>query len=109
MSVILKGKLFCLHCQKETPHTLIYVGHPLSGKSYLKKIKCENCKTVIELDRIKILEVYSKRMVKRVFTKPNRLTNEIKADLTNFIKSLPIRIITKPYRTAKEIIEIVKD
>ena len=109
MSVILKGKLFCLHCQKETPHTLTYVGHPLSGKSYLKKIKCDYCKTVIELDRIKILEIYGKQMVKRVFTKPKRLTEEIKSDLTNFIKSLPIRIITKPYRTAKEVIEIVKD
>ena len=109
MSVILKGKLFCLHCGKETPHTLTYAGHPLSGESYLRKIKCEDCKTVIELDRIKILEFYGKQMVKRVLTKPGRLTKEIRADLTNFIRPLPIRIITKPYRTAKEILEIVKD
>ena len=109
MSVILKGKLFCLHCHQETPHTLIYAGHPLSGESYLRKVKCEDCKTVIELDRIKILELYGKQMVKRVFTKPSRLTKEIRADLTNFIKSLPIRIITKPYRAAKEVLEIIKD
>ena len=109
MSVILKGKLYCLHCHTETPHTLTYAGHPLSGDSYLRKIKCEDCKTVIELDRIKILELYGKQVVKRVLTKPSRLTKEIRDDLTNFIKSLPIRIITKPYRTAKEILEIVKD
>ena len=109
MSVILKGELYCLHCSKETPHTLTYAGHPLSGESYLRKIKCEDCKTIIELDRIKILELYGKQLVKRALNKPGRLTKEIRADLTNFIKSLPIRIITKPYRTAKEIIDIVKE
>ena len=109
MGITLKGKLYCLYRQKETSHTFTYAGNPLFGESYLRKIRCEDCKTVIELDRIKILELYGKQIVKRLLTKPVRLTKEIRVDLTNFIKSLPIRIITKSYRTAKEVLEIIKD
>jgi hypothetical protein len=36
------------------------------------------------------------------------MTAELERDLTKFILSLPIRIITKPYRIAKEVGEVIK-
>lgn len=108
MSIKLQGKLFCLHCRKETLHTLTYVGRYAKGESYLKRIKCEECKTCLEIEWEKILELYAEHVLERIFTKPHRLTTEIRKGLTKFIKSLPVRIVTKPYRVAGEILEIVK-
>ena len=108
MSIKLQGKVFCLHCRKETLHTLTYAGGYSKGESYLKRIKCEECGTSLEIDRKIILEHYAGHALERIFTKPHRLTGEIRKGLTRFIKSLPIRIITKPYRIGKEIMEIVK-
>ena len=103
MSSKVKTELFCLHCDKETIHTITYSGR------YLHKIKCEKCGTEIALDRRRILETYTADTLDRIFTKPHRLTEEMRKDLTVFITSLPIRIITKPIRMAKEIIDIVKE
>ena len=46
--------------------------------------------------------------MKRILTKPYRMTEELEKDITKFIISLPIRIITKPYRIAKEVGDIIK-
>ncbi len=99
----IKTELFCLHCGKEVPHTIVYAGR------YLNRIKCDRCGTEIALDRKKILESYATDTVERVLTKPHRLTEEMRRDLTTFITSLPIRILTKPYRMAKEILEVIKE
>ncbi len=103
MSNEVKTVLFCLHCERETPHTIIY-----SGK-YLHKIKCEKCGTHIAIDRKRILETYTADTLDRILTKPQRLTEEMRKDLTIFITSLPIRIITKPIRLAKELIDVVRE
>ena len=50
---------------------------------------------------------YTTDFIDRVLTKPQRLTEEIKRDLSQFLKSIPIRILTKPYRIAREIGDIL--
>ncbi len=103
MSNKIETELFCLHCDKETLHTITY-----SGK-YLHRIKCEKCGTEIALDRRRILETYTADTLDRILTKPHRLTEEMRKDLTSLITSLPLRIITKPIRLAKEFIDTVKE
>lgn len=95
--------LFCLHCEKETLHTISYSGR------YLHRIKCEQCGTEIALDRKRILETYTAETLDRILTKPHRVTEEMRKDLTHFITSLPIRIMTKPIRLAKEFMDVVKE
>ena len=103
MSNKIKTELFCLHCDEETLHTITY-----SGK-YLHKIRCGKCGTEVSLDRKRILETYTVDTIDRILTKPHRVTEEMREDLTTFITSLPIRILTKPIRLAKEFIDIVKE
>lgn len=101
MTTKLKTMLFCLCCNKETSHTIIYKG------GYLEDIKCSICGNEIRIDREKLLETYTADFIDRVLTKPHRLTEEIKRDLSQFLKSIPIRILTKPYRIAREIGDIL--
>ena len=103
MTTHLETELFCLHCNRECPHRITYLG------TYLKEVRCQECGTHIEMDRKKILETYTAEIIDRLLTKPHRLTEELRKDLSNFIKSMPIRIMTKPLRVAKEIIEVIKE
>ncbi len=102
MTEVLEARLYCLHCQKEVSHEIHYFDVAL------KSIICKECGTEIKLDRKRILEVESLEYVDRIFTKPRRLTEELRRDLTKFLATLPIRIATKPYRMAKEIVKKVK-
>jgi len=103
MSNKIETELFCLHCDKETLHMITY-----SGK-YLHRIRCKECGTEISLDRKRILESYTADTLDRILTKPHRMTEEMRKDLTSFITSLPVRIVTKPIRLAKEFIDTVKE
>ncbi|KYO65246.1 bh protein [Thermovenabulum gondwanense] len=98
----MEAELFCLHCNKETPHTVYYAGN------ILKRIKCEECGSEIEIRREKLLENYALDFIERILTKPYRMTKELEGDLKKFILSLPIRIVTKPYRIVKEVEDILK-
>ena len=102
MNETIETKLYCLHCQKEAPHRISYFGVAL------KSIQCRVCGTEIKFDRKRILEVESLEFVDRLFTKPKRLTEELRRDLTAFLSTMPIRIATKPYRLAKEIVKKIK-
>lgn len=95
--------LFCLHCEKETPHVITYTG------DYVRKIRCNLCNTEIKIDKDKILKFYTSKALKRLLTKPERLTEELRKDLSSLLVSLPFRIASKPYRMAKEIFEIFKE
>lgn len=102
MTSKMKAELFCLHCNKDTPHTVVYAGKTL------KSIKCTVCGSEIEIRREKLIENYAIDFIERILTKPYRMTRELERDLTKFILSLPIRIITKPYRIAREVGNIIK-
>ncbi len=103
MSTRIDTELFCLHCDRETSHTIVYM------QKYIHRIVCNECGTEIAIDRKKIIETYTSDVIDRVLTKPRRITEEMRKDLTVFITSLPIRIITKPIKMAKEIMDVVKD
>ena len=47
-------------------------------------------------------QIYCKLMLSRITTKPSRLNQEMRKDLTRFLCSIPVRFITKPARIAKE-------
>ncbi len=94
-------ELFCLHCDKECAHTITYAGQ------YLSRVRCKECGTEIELDRTRIMENYATETLERILTKPIRVTEEMRKDLTAFLASVPIRIMTKPYRMAKEIMDVI--
>ncbi len=102
MTTTMKTELFCLHCNQERLHTIIYLG------TYLKEVRCQECGAHIEMDRKRILETYTAEAIDRILTKPHRLTEEVRRNLSNFIKSFPIRIITKPLRVVKEVMEVIK-
>ncbi|MGB9813403.1 MAG: bh protein [Thermovenabulum sp.] len=98
----MEAELFCLHCNKNTPHTVYYVGN------VLKRIKCENCGNEIEIRKEKLIENYALDFIERILTKPYRMTKELEGDIKKFILSLPIRIVTKPYRIVREVEDIFK-
>ncbi|HHW04060.1 MAG TPA: bh protein [Thermoanaerobacterales bacterium] len=102
MTSRMEAELFCLHCNKDTPHTVTYVGNTL------KSIKCTQCGNEIEIRREKLLGNYAVDFIERILTKPYRMTKELEGDIKKFILSLPIRIITKPYRIVKEVEDIIK-
>jgi len=96
-------RLYCLHCAKETEHIISYAG------DLLKSLRCQECGMEITLDRKQLLEEYATESIKRILTKPHRLTEEMRQDLAAFLASLPIRILTKPYRIAREIMDVLKE
>lgn len=102
MSSEMKAILFCLHCNKETEHTINYIGNIISS------IRCEKCGTEIEVKKETLIGTYTEDFINRIITKPHRMTKELESDLTSFLISLPIRIITKPYRLLGEVKEIAK-
>ena len=63
----------------------------------------------VQMDQDYIDDNFTQDFVKRVFTKPARLTQEMQADLNAFMRILPYRVITKPYRVYREINEHKND
>ncbi|MCD6427423.1 MAG: hypothetical protein J7L03_04955 [Caldisericaceae bacterium] len=97
-----KAILYCIHCGKETPHELVYIGNEL------QKIKCLTCGMEIFFDKKKLLLTYSEDLVKRILTKPSRISKEALGDLSDFLETFPLRVITKPKRMVDEIKDILK-
>ena len=95
--------LYCIHCEKETPHELIYIGDEL------EKTKCLECGMEISFDKKKMLIEYSEDLVKRILTKPKRISKEAFSNLSEFLKTIPLRVITKPKRIAHEIKNLLDD
>ncbi len=98
-----KTMLYCIHCEKETLHELTYIGDEL------QKIKCLACGMEIFFDKKKLLLVYSEDLVKRILTKPARMSKEAFSDLSDFLKTFPLRIATKPGRMIKEFKDLFKE
>ncbi len=48
------------------------------------------------------MKEFYNELYQRIASKPSRITNEYREDLSHFLFSLPIRVISKPYRLAKD-------
>lgn len=96
----MKADLHCVNCNKNTPHEVIYIG------DNIEKITCLECDTYLEIDENLVMSTYAMDILKRVSSKPERMSNEIKEDLSKFMYSIPIRVVTKPYRMIKEYKEL---
>jgi transcription elongation factor Elf1 len=90
--------LYCSHCHNETLHRILY----LNEKIY--STECTNCHYKTELNLNPRRELY-KEIYKRICSKPARLTQEYKEDLSTFLQKIPKRVITKPYRLKKYVNE----
>lgn len=92
----MEADLYCIHCKGETEHCISYVNEKLSS------VKCEECEHEIEFNIDVTRELY-KEIFARISTKPARMTKEYREDLSQLLFSLPIRVISKPYRLLKDI------
>ncbi|WKY47469.1 bh protein [Eubacteriaceae bacterium ES3] len=99
----MKAYLFCVNCEKETQHEIEY----LNGQ--IDRITCETCHIQVQLNQEFVNAHYKEEFVKRVLSKPSRMTKEMEHDLSGFLKSLPQRVISKPYRVYKEYSHRTKD
>jgi len=99
----IKTSLTCLRCQKDTLHRVVYQG------GMIRAIRCEECGLEVSFDQTKLLALYGEDLVKRVLTKPRRLTEEYERDLFTFFSSIPFRIVTKPYRMLRELESLQDD
>lgn len=95
-------ELHCLHCDRETPHSILYRGKRINS------IKCLECGTEIAINSSRILEKYTSDAVERFLTATKGINEDMRKDLTCFIMSLPVRIITKPVRMAREFLDVLR-
>ena len=99
----MQAYLFCVNCEKETQHEIEY------RNDQIDKITCQTCHIQVKLNQEFVNAHYKEEFVARVLSKPSRMTKEMEADLSGFLKSLPQRVISKPYRVYKEYSHRSKD
>lgn len=99
----IEADLFCVNCENETTHEIEY------KDEQIYRITCENCGIQVQINQEFVNKHFKEEFIKRIFTKPVRMTEEMEADLSLFLKSLPSRVISKPYRVYKEYTEKTKE
>jgi hypothetical protein len=92
----MEAGLYCLHCKEEVDHEITYIN------SQIKSIRCLQCNKTKELKIDMKKELY-REIVERISTKPTRMTEEYRKDLSHLLFSLPFRAIKKPYRLLKDV------
>lgn len=98
----LEANLYCIHCREEVPHEITYI------RDQISHIECMECGKTLEFNH-DIFKEYKKHVYKSFVDKPKQFTEESRKDLSKFLFNLPVRIITKPYRVAKEVRGDVED
>lgn len=97
----MEAGLYCTRCHDETIHRVVYINDKIQS------VECEECHRVtgVKIDPKKALyeEVYD-----RISSKPSRITQEYKQDLSKFVSGMPMRVISKPYRLMKYVNETRK-
>ncbi|MBP3039856.1 bh protein [Bacillaceae bacterium Marseille-Q3522] len=88
---VMEADLFCISCKNDVPHKVTYINDKLS------EVECKNCHRIVAVP-IDPKKEFLKEVYKRVSTKPSRMTEEYKSDLSHFLRSMPKRVISKPYR-----------
>ncbi|MFH1487414.1 MAG: hypothetical protein ABII06_00770 [Pseudomonadota bacterium] len=102
-----KGLRYCLKCQEETEHVLIYLDH------YLKAGRCTSCGEEFN-NRENLLNIYLHDMFERILSKPFRVFQEVevllppsKKQISNY-NQLIKRMIGKPSREIQNLSQILK-
>lgn len=95
--------LFCVNCEQDTLHEIEY------KEGQIDKITCRECGIQVQINQEFVNRHFKEEFVKRVLSKPTRMTQEMEADISSFLKSLPYRVISKPYRVYKEYTDKTKD
>lgn len=90
----MKADLYCIECNDDTLHNIVYLN------SEIKCVECEECNRKVEVKVDLKKEVY-KEIYNRVTTKPSRISQEYKKDLSKFLIKLPRRVVSKPYRAVR--------
>ncbi len=104
-------ELLCIPCMHTAVHTLTYVDR------HLVALECQECHHRVEMREVGSDDViphqislndmerlYTEEFLRRILTKPQRITQEWKDDLSLLLVTLPLRLITKPYRLLREIL-----
>mgnify|MGYP001069027196 CR=1 FL=1 len=94
--------LFCVGCNKETTHTVRYIG------SYLRSVKCDSCGKKVEIDRRHLRTVFAEDFINRILTKPHRITEDMKKAFATLVPFFPKRLIKEPVKVLREIYGILK-
>lgn len=103
--VRLRVELLCNKCGVEGIHSLLY------SDNILIDSHCLNCGWKVNFCKESLLIIYTECFVHRILSKPKKISKELKQDLNHAMQTLPRRMITKPYRVANEIRDMlmVKD
>ncbi|OPL17533.1 MAG: hypothetical protein AVO38_00700 [delta proteobacterium ML8_D] len=94
--------LYCINCNKETTHTVYYIG------SYLRSVVCDNCHKRIEIDRRHLRTVFAEDFIDRILTKPHRMTEDMKKAFVTLTPFFPSRLFKEPLKVLKEIYAVLK-
>lgn len=97
-----KIMLFCINCNKESPHTVYYVGN------YLKSVVCDSCNKKIEIDRQHLRTVFAEDFIDRVLTKPRRMTDDMRKAFATLLPFFPRRLFEEPLEVFKEMYGVLK-
>ena len=96
----IKSRLVCSWCFSEADTLVTYIADSIA------KIECQNCGHIFKVSRPTLYSYLVSDWERRSFTKPVRLAREIKNDPSHFIIGLPFRIMSKPLRIARELMEV---
>ncbi len=97
-----KIMLFCINCNKESPHTVFYIGN------YLRSVVCDSCNKKIEIDRRHLRTVFAEDFINRILTKPHRVTVDMKKAFATLIPFFPKRLFKEPLKVLREIYAVLK-
>ncbi|PSR32560.1 MAG: bh protein [Sulfobacillus benefaciens] len=106
-----KVELLCIPCMHSTGHTVTYRDRRLVS------LECDVCHHRTELGegvprentehKVTLHEIerlYTEDFLQRILSKPQRMTRELEEDLSLFLATVPLRLVTKPYRVLKEVL-----
>ena len=102
-----KGFRYCLKCQEETEHILIYLDH------YLKAGRCTSCGEEFN-NRENLLNIYLHDMLERILSKPFRVYQEVEVSPVPSKKQIAAynrlfkRALGKPSRELQNLSQILK-
>lgn len=106
-------ELLCTQCSGETVHRVMYHSDRIESVECLqcgRKISIRHDESVStdsdpvhHVARQHLDRLYTQEFLRRILTKPKRVEDELKADLSLFLVTLPLRLISKPVRLLQDI------